>query len=158
MAQATASFIIFSGDYDRSLAAFTIAAGAAGQGLKVTMFFTFWGLSLLRKTRAPGRSTLQSLFKRLLPVGGDHLRLSRLNFAGIGRRLLQRLIHQERGQDLADLMAMALERGVDLVACEASLKLMGITPGELLASEHVRVGNVHDFLAAARESEICMFI
>lgn len=79
------SLIVFSGDYDRAMAAFTIANGAAGEGNKVTMFFTFWGISLLRRTNAPGQGILQSAFKRLMPVGPDRTCLSRFNFAGLVR-------------------------------------------------------------------------
>ena len=152
------SLIIFSGDYDRSMAAFTIANGAAAEGRKVTMFFTFWGLGLLRRTSKPGPSLLRNVFKRLLPLGPNKLRLSRLNFAGLGPMLLRRLIHQQDGQTLADLVQMALDRGVEMVACAASLKLLGISREELLASERVRIGDVHDLLAAADKAGTCLFI
>ncbi len=152
------SLIVFSGDYDRCLAAFTIANGAAGEGQHVTMFFTFWGISLLRRARAPGRGPLQGMFKRLMPAGPDQLGLSRFNFAGMGPILLRRLIRRQKGETLADLVRMALDRGVDLVACEASLKMLGISREELLATDRLHIGNVHDYLRAAREADVCLFI
>lgn len=152
------SLILFSGDYDRAMSALTIATGAAGEGDKVTVFFTFWGISLIRKKKAAGPSFLQTVFKRLMPAGANRLGLSRLNFAGLGPVLLRRLIRQENGQTLNDLLDMAVERGIDLVACQASLELLGLSRRELLDTDRLRIGNVHEFLAIARESEVCLFV
>lgn len=152
------SLILFSGDYDRAMAAFTIANGAAGAGEKVTVFFTFWGVSLLRKEKTPGKHALQTMFKKLMPCGPSGLPLSRFNFAGLGPLLLRRLIRREGGQTLEDLMALAGERGVEFVVCQASLTLLGLTPGELVALPRLRVGDVHDFLRTAKGSEVCLFI
>lgn len=79
-------------------------------------------------------------------------------FRGSGPVLLRRLIRQKKGQTLSDLLKMAIDRGVDLVACEASLKLLGISPAELLEPGRVRVGDVHVFLSAAREADVCLFV
>lgn len=152
------SLIVFSGEYDRAMAALTIANGAAGEGGRVSVFFTFWGLNLLRRRRLPGGNMLQKAFKRLMPAGADQLPISHCNFLGAGPRLLRRLIRSQDGQTLRDLLDMAVERGVDLVACEASLKMLGLTRRELLATDALRIGDIHDFLAAAREAEICLFI
>ena len=152
------SLIVFSGDYDRAMAALTIANGALGEKAKVTVFFTFWGVSLLRVRNRPGKSLLQNVFKRLMPLGPNNLPLSRFNFLGLGPVLLRRLIRTQNGQTLQDLLGMALDRGVELIACEASLKLMGITREELLPSEKLRLGNVHDFLSAAMDAGVCLFI
>ena len=99
----TVSLILFSGDYDRSMAALTIANGAAGEGDRVAIFFTFWGISLIRQKNGSGANFLQKIFKRLMPVGPNGLGLSRLNFAGLGPILLRRLIRQKNGQTLSDL-------------------------------------------------------
>ena len=155
---ATLSMILFSGDYDRAMAAFTIANGAAGAGGKVTIFFTFWGISLLRKRKTPGKGLLQTLFKSLLPCGPSGLPLTRFNFAGLGPLLLRRLIRPGKTQNLEELMEMAAGRGVEFVACQASMDLIGLTRAELLDTPLLRVGDVHDFLQAAKEAEICLFI
>lgn len=152
------SLIVFSGEYDRAMSALTIANGAAGEGDKVSVFFTFWGLNLLRRRRQPGGNGLQQAFKRLMPLGPDGLPISHFNFLGLGPFLLRRLIRSQNGQTLQDLLDMAVERGVDLVACEASLKMLGLTRRELLPTERLRIGGIHDFLAAAREAELCLFI
>ena len=152
------SMILFSGDYDRAMAALTVANGAAGEGDRVTIFFTFWGISLLRKLNAPGPGFLQTMFKRLMPTGPNKLGLSRFNFAGAGPCLLRRLIRQKKGQGVDDLLRMAIERGIDLVACQASLELLGLTRAELLDTDRLRIGDVHDFLKNARQSEISLFV
>ncbi|MGE5550340.1 MAG: DsrE/DsrF/DrsH-like family protein [Bacteroidota bacterium] len=155
---ASVSLIVYSGDYDRAMASLTIANGALGEKAKVTIFFTFWGVSLLRVRNRPGKGLIQNAFKLLMPLGPDSLPLSRFNFLGLGPVLLRRLIRAQNGQTLRDLLDMALDRGVELIACEASLKLMGITRGELLPTERLRIGNVHDFLAAARDADLCLMI
>jgi peroxiredoxin family protein len=155
---ASMSLIVFSGDYDRSMAAFTLANGAAGEGDQVTMFFTFWGLCLLRRVNGPAPGFLQRAFKRLMPVGPNRLPLTRMNFCGLGPRLMRKLIRQQDGQSLQDLLQMSLARGVDLVACEASMKLLGMKREELLFTDRLRVGDVHAFLEAARKAEVCLFV
>jgi len=155
---ATVSLILFSGDYDRSMAALTIANGAAGEGDKVAIFFTFWGISLIRKRNAPGANFLQKAFKRLMPMGPNQLRLSRLNFAGLGPILLRRLIRQMNGQTLNDLLEMAVERGIELIACQASVELLGLSRRQLLDTEQLHIGDVHKFLAIAKNSEVCLFV
>ena len=154
----TVSLILFSGDYDRSMAALTIANGAAGEGDRVAIFFTFWGISLIRQKNGSGANFLQKIFKRLMPVGPNGLGLSRLNFAGLGPILLRRLIRQKNGQTLSDLLAMAVERGIELIACQASLELLGLSRRELLDTDRLRIGDVHEFLAIAKGSEICLFV
>jgi len=152
------SLIVFSGDYDRAMAAFTIANGAAGEDQPVTMFFTFWGISLLRKTSEPGGNPLQRMFKRMLPVGPSRPGLSRYNFGGLGSFFLRRLIRQKKSQCLPELIETALARHVNLVACKASLALLGIERNELLATDQLRVDDVHGFLAVARASDLCLFV
>ena len=140
------------------MAALTIANGAAGEGDRVAIFFTFWGISLIRKKNAAGPSFLQTVFKRLMPVGPNRLGLSRLNFAGLGPILLRRLIRQENGQTVSELLSMAVERGIDLVACRASLNLLGLSRRELLDTDRLRIDDVHEFLKIAKESEVCLFV
>ena len=155
---AALSLVLFSGDYDRAMAAFTIANGAAGAGDKVTVFFTFWGVSLLRKKKGTGQSLLQTVFKKLMPCGPGRLPLSRFNFAGLGPALLRRLIRQKKGQTLEELLHLASERGVEFVVCQASLNLLGLTLQELAPLPRLRVGDVHDFLQTAKNSAICLFV
>ena len=152
------SIILFSGDFDKSLAALTLANGAAGQGMEVSIFFTFWGLNLIRRRRIYGDYWLANLFKRLMPLGPDKVGLSRLNFCGCGSRLLKKLIRHQDGQTTRDLLQLAMERKVSFVACEASLKLLNLKREELIDYPRLEVGGVDAFLRTALESKLVFFI
>ena len=152
------SLILFSGDFDKAMAALTLANGAAGNGMKVSIFFTFWGISLLRQNNQRNGLFLEKLFKTMMPPGAEKIGLSKFNFCGIGPWLLKKLIRQKDGQTTEDLLKMAIERKIYFVACEASLKLLGITKEELINYEHLQVAGVDAFLQNALESKIAMFI
>lgn len=152
------SLILFSGDLDKAMAAFTIACAAAGRGVEVSVFFTFWGLALLRRSRGEGQSLLEKLFKLLLPVGPEKVGLSKMNFLGVGGRLMRRLIRQRGAQQLQELISMAMERKVKFIACQASMKILGLTRKELLDYQHLAEGTADDFLQKAEGSQINLFI
>lgn len=152
------SMILFSGDFDKTMAALTLANGAAGQDMEVTIFFTFWGMNLLRRKTLRTNRPLENLFKTLMPVGIEKIGLSKMNFCGIGPFLMKKLIRQKDGQTASDLFRMAMERQIRFVACEASLKLLGIKPEELIEYEFLEIAGVDQFLRNANESKISMFI
>jgi peroxiredoxin family protein len=153
------SLILFSGDFDKAMAALTLANGAAGQGMDVTIFFTFWGMNLLRRRlNKAGNQPLEIMFKRMMPFGCERVGLSKMNFGGIGPWLMKKLIRQKDGQTAADLFQMAMERRIRFVACEASLKLLGIAPDELIEYENLEIAGVDEFLKTARSSEVSLFI
>lgn len=152
------SIILFSGDLDKAMAAFTIANGAAGSGMPVTMFFTFWGLSLLRKEKGVGHSFLEQLFKKMMPAGADTVGLSRFNFGGVGAWLLRKMLRQKQAFTPEKLLKMAMDRGVNFIVCEASMKILGIKEDELIAYDHLSVSGVDSFLQSARESRTQLFI
>lgn len=152
------TLILFSGDFDKSMAALTMANAAAGNGMEVKIFFTFWGLNLLRRQKRHSQNTLQNLFKWMMPVGPSHLGLSKMNFLGIGPWLMKKLIRQKSGQTVADLFKMARDRHVHFIACEASLKLLGIEPDELIEYQHLEIASVDTFLENAVQSKVAMFI
>lgn len=152
------SLILFSGDFDKAMAALTLANGAAGNGMQVSIFFTFWGISLLRQKNSGNGLFLEKLFKTMMPRGADKIGLSKFNFCGVGPWLLKKLIRHKDGQTTQDLLKMAMERKVRFIVCEASLKLLGITKEELLRYEHLQVAGVDSFLKTALESKIAMFI
>jgi peroxiredoxin family protein len=151
------SIVVMSGDYDRVLAAFVIATGAAAMGLQVSMFFTFWGLGVLRQNRRlRGKGLLEKAFTLLTPAGAEELRLSRLNFAGLGLRLLKRQMRQRNISSLSELIAFARDLGVRMVACQMSMDVMGIKPEELQPG--LETGGVATFLADATKSKATLFI
>jgi peroxiredoxin family protein len=151
------SIVVMSGDYDRVLAAFVIATGAAAMGLQVSMFFTFWGLGVLRQNRRlRGKGLLEKAFTLLTPAGAEELSLSRLNFAGLGLRLLKRQMRQRNISSLSELIAFARDLGVRMVACQMSMDVMGIKPEELQPG--LETGGVATFLADATKSKATLFI
>jgi peroxiredoxin family protein len=152
------TLILFSGDFDKAMAALTLANGAAGEGMEVTIFFTFWGINLLRQKMIKRRLFLENMFKSMMPVGVDKIGLSKMNFLGIGPLLMKKLIRQKDGQTAADLLKMAMERNIRFIACEASLKLLGITKEELIDYKRLEIAGVDIFLKNAMQSKISMFI
>lgn len=156
--QDSVSIILFSGELDRAMAALTVANGAAGQGMPVSIFFTFWGLSLLRQERGGAKSLLESLFKTMLPVGASSVGLSRFNFGGLGRILLRKMLRDKEAQTPEDLLKMAMEREITFIACDASLKILGLTKEELISYDRLHVAGVESFLESARQAKIQLFI
>lgn len=131
---------------------------AAGEGFTAHIFFTFWGLALLRKERGRAQNMLERLFKLLLPVGPDKLGLSKMNFGGLGAVFMNKLIRQRKTESVGELLEMAMERQVNFVACQGTLEMLGITESELIDYEHLSVGDVTTFLQLAREAAIQLFI
>lgn len=126
------TFVVFSGDLDRLLAAFTLATGAAACGLDVSMFFTFWGTAALKTRRSSQPKTaIERALGWMLPGGLGRARLSRLDFAGLGRWLIRREMRRKGIASLEELMAAAQESGVRMAVCETSMALMGIDRTEL---------------------------
>lgn len=152
------SIILFNGDLDHAMAALTVANGAAGAGMAVRIFCTFWGLSILRKERGGAHSWLEWAFKTMLPVGAERVGLSRFNFGGLGGRLLRKMLRDKEAMTPQSLLKMAMERHVEFIACEASLKIMGISHNELIAYDHLSVAGVDAFLQSAKGSSIQLFI
>ncbi|MBT8228466.1 MAG: hypothetical protein HKP61_14170 [Dactylosporangium sp.] len=152
------TLIVFSGDLDRALAAFIIANGAAAMDDEVTMFFTFWGLNILRKparVRARKRP-LPAMFGAMLPRGAGRLGLSRMNYGGLGARLMKRVMRQHNVATLDELIATAQEQGVKLVACTMSMDVLGFKPDELIAG--VEFAGVATYLSEADEANVNLFV
>ena len=153
------TIIVFSGDFDKAMAAFIIANGAAAMGDDVTLFFTFWGLEIVRKSKkvkASGKSFLQSMFARMMPRGVDKLKLSKMNFAGMGVPLLKKVMRAQGAMSLEDLIASARELGVKFVVCTLSMELLGFKEEELL--DGMEYMGVAAYLAEADEANVNLFI
>ena len=152
-----ASIIVFSGDLDKVLPAFIIATGAAAMGMHVSLFFTFWGLNALKKRRdLSGKGFLEKLFALMTPVGTEGLGVSKMNFFGIGAKLLRTLMKRKQVASLEELAQMAREMGVKIIACQMSMDVLGITKDELW--DGIEVGGVATFLADAAKSKVTLFI
>jgi peroxiredoxin family protein len=152
------SMIVFSGDLDKVLAAFILANGAAVMDKPVTMFFTFWGLNVLRKGESVHvkKGLVEKMFGRMMPRGVDKLKLSKMNMAGMGTMMMKRVMAQKNVYSLPRLMQEAQDAGVRLVACTMSMDIMGITKDELI--DGVEYGGVASFLDAADRSNTTLFI
>ena len=152
------SIIVFSDDLDKVLASFIIANGAAAMGRPVTMFFTFWGLTVLRKAeKQPVKKTfMESMFGAMLPRGVKDLRLSRMNMGGMGTAMMKKIMKDKNVDSLEDLIKKAIKQGVKIVACTMSMDVMGIRPEELI--DGVELGGVGAYLGDAEESNVNLFI
>lgn len=152
------AFVIFSGDPDKTIAAFVIANGATAMGRKVTMFFTFWGLNILRKpTKVQvAKGALERMFCAMMPRGTIMLGLSRTNMLGIGPKMIRFMMRKKGIASLEELIAQAQEHGVRIVACQMSMDIMGISKEELLGG--VELGGVATFLGSGETSDMSLFI
>ncbi len=154
------TIILFSGDFDKAMAAFIIANGAAAMGDNVTVFFTFWGLNLLRKpkkVKAPGKKTfLQTMFGMMMPKGPGKLGLSKMNFLGAGAPLMKVVMKKANAMSLEALIESAREQGVKLVACTLSMDILGFKKEELL--DGIDYMGVAAYLAEADKSNVNLFI
>lgn len=148
------TLLVFSGELDRLLAAFTVATGAAACGMPVSMFFTFWGAAALKKvgTQPGGKSLVERMFGWMLPGGLQRRPLSRLDMAGAGRKLLGREMQRKQIPDLPALISIAAESGVQVYVCDMTLHLMGIRPDELIDYPDRKLCGVAQFVDLAANS------
>ena len=153
------TLVVLSGDMDRVMSAFIIATGAASMGMQVTMFFTFWGLNVIRRQEGngPAKDWLRRMFGWINKGGADRLPLSRFHFWGLGTRAMKLVMKQNRMPGVPELMEMAKELGVRFIACTTTLGLMGITKDTLIDGVDQFAG-VSTYLAEAKDSQVNLFI
>ncbi|SHH48983.1 CoA-disulfide reductase [Caloranaerobacter azorensis DSM 13643] len=152
------TIVVFSGDLDKAIASFIIANGAAAMGRKVTMFFTFWGLNILRKPEKVKvqKGFMDKMFSMMMPRGSKKLKLSQMNMMGMGAKMIRNVMKRKNISSLEELIEQAKNQGVRLVACNMSMDVMGITKEELI--DGVEIGGVASYLGAAEESNVNLFI
>ena len=152
------SMVVFSDDLDRAIAAFIIANGAASMGRKVTMFFTFWGLNIIKKpTKSSVKKDFMSkMFSTMLPRGSKKLKLSQMSMGGMGGKMIRGLMKKHNVDSLETLIQNALDAGVEMIACNMSMDLMGVHEDELMTG--VKFGGVATYLAEGEDSDINLFI
>jgi peroxiredoxin family protein len=151
------SIIIFSGDLDRVLASFVIATGAAAMGQQVSMFFTFWGLSVLKKdTQLGGKTLFQKMMAVMSPGSSQSLPVSQMNYFGVGAKMLRSMMKAKNVSSLEEMIALAREMGVRMIACEMSRDVMGISEAEMVSG--IECGGVATFLADSLKSRTSLFI
>ncbi len=151
------AMVVFSGDLDKAIASFIIATGAAAMGLEVSMFFTFWGLSIIKKQKKyEGKNLLEKGFTALLPAGTKGLNLSQNNYFGAGAKIIRKLMNDHDVSSIEELVEMAQEFGVRMVACDMSRELLGVADDELM--EGMDLGGVATFMADAARAKASLFI
>ena len=152
------TFVVFSGDLDKTIAAFIMANGAAAMGRNVTMFFTFWGLNILRRPKKQRikKPIIEKIFGTMMPRGTLKLGLSRMNMGGIGAKMIRGIMKQKGISSLEELIENAISHGVHIVACQMSMDIMGIKQEELI--DGVELGGVSTFLGSGEQSDMSLFI
>lgn len=152
------TFVVFSGDLDKTIAAFIMANGAAAMGRKVTMFFTFWGLNILRRPEKVSvtKSLKERMFGLMIPRGTKNLGLSRMNLGGMGAKMIRGIMKEKGVSSLEELIDSARAHGVRLVACQMSMDILGIHKEELI--DGVELGGVSTFLGSGEQSDMSLFI
>jgi NADPH-dependent 2,4-dienoyl-CoA reductase/sulfur reductase-like enzyme/peroxiredoxin family protein/TusA-related sulfurtransferase/rhodanese-related sulfurtransferase len=154
-----ATIVVFSGELDKAMAAYVIANGAVAMGGKATLFFTFWGLNVLRKDPAPqiaNKSFMDKMFGWMLPRGANKLPLSKMHMGGLGTWMMKDRMAGKKLPNLPGLMEEARKSGIRLVACTMSMEAMGIREEELI--DGVELGGVAEYLGAASETNANLFI
>lgn len=152
------TMVVFSGELDKAIASFIIANGAAAMGKKVTMFFTFWGINILRKDKyvKVNKNFVEKIFGKMMPRGSKKLKLSNMNMGGIGPKIIRRIMKKHSVSSLEELMESAINNGVELVACQMSMELLGLKREELI--DGVKIGGVGYYLGQAEDSNVNLFI
>ncbi len=153
------TLVIFSGEMDRALAAFNLAIGAASMGMEVSMFFTFWGLNIIKRNEGSihSKGIMRKMFNFMNRGGSKRSPLSKFHMLGLGTWMMKRLMKDVNFPQLEELMTMAKEMGVKFIACTTSMGLMGISK-EALISEVDTYAGVATYLAEAREGKVNLFI
>lgn len=153
-----ATIVVFSGDLDKVLAGFVLATGAAAAGLRTSMFFTFWGLAVLKKKGAAGgpKSLAERMYAMMTPSGTESLGTSRMNFFGLGAWMLRKMMRDKHVASLEELVATACEMGVKMIACTMSMDATGVGREELV--DGLTFGGVATYMADAARSRVTLFV
>lgn len=152
------TFIMFSDDLDKALATFVLANGAAATGQKTTIFFTFWGLNVIKKENKPvvEKDTLGKMFGMMLPSDSSKLKLSKMNMAGAGSKMMRHIMKEKGIDSLESLRQQAIDNGVEFIACQMSMDVMGVKAEELL--DNVTIGGVATYMERADDANVNLFI
>ncbi len=152
------TMIMFSGDLDKAMAGLIIANGAAAMGDEVTIFFTFWGLNILRKAQKikVRKTFMERMFGWMMPRGAEKLGLSKMNMGGMGTAMMKDIMRKKKVNSLPELIDSAQDMGVKFIACTMSMDVMGIKPEEII--DGVEYAGVATYLGEADEANVNLFI
>jgi len=154
------AMLCFSGELDKILGAFILATGAAAMGMKVMMFFSFWGCTALRKKKAKvkGKDIFGKMFGFMLPKGVDKIKLSSMHMAGMGTGMMKYLMKKKNVDSLPEMIKTAEELGIEIYVCEMSMEIMGMKRGEIIDYKGLQFAGAGKFLKEAAGTEINFFI
>ena len=154
-----ATIIVFSGELDKALAAFNIAIGAASMGMEVSMFFTFWGLNVIKKNEGAikSRGLMRKMLNRMNRGGAKRLPLSKFHMLGLGKWMMGKLMQDIKFPKLEELMRLAKGSGVKFIACTTSMGIMGISK-DAFVPEVDSFAGVASYLAEAKDAKVNLFI
>lgn len=153
------NILMFSGEYDKALAALILANSAKEINMEVTIFFAFWGLLLVRdpeKMSDEDKSTYEKMFANMTPKHIEELPLSKMNFAGIGKKMLTEMMEKNHTPKLKDFLMGAINKGVDFKACKLSCEVMGFKEDELI--KEIKIVTAKEYLVDAIDSNIQLFV
>ncbi|SFS69197.1 DsrE/DsrF/DrsH-like family protein [Marininema halotolerans] len=158
MNQKKSTMVVFSGDLDKAIASYIIATGSASMGNEVTMFFTFWGLTILRKENAVPvqKNRMDKLFAKMLPRGPRKLGISKMNVGGLGAKMMKYTMKKKNIVTLQELIELAQELDIKMVACTMSMDVLGIKKEELI--DGIEYAGVASYLAEANEANHNLFV
>lgn len=153
------TIVVFSGDLDRALAAFMLATTGASMGMEVSMFFTFWGLNIIKKNDGgiASRGLMRKMLNWMNRGGSKRLALSRFHMFGLGTWMMKRLMKDINMPQIDEFIRMAEQMGVKLIACTTSCGVMGLSEDAFRAEVSGMVGAAY-FLGEARDSKVSLFI
>ena len=152
------TIVLFSGDYDKAMAAYIIANGAAAYDHEVTIFHTFWGINALRKQEpvAVKKGFLEKMFAKMMPRGAEKLGLSKMQMFGMGPKMIKHVMNKHNALTLTQLVEMAQEQDIKLVTCTMTMDLLGLQKEELL--DGIQYAGVAAYLADAENGNVNLFI
>jgi peroxiredoxin family protein len=152
------TIVLFSGDYDKAMAAYIIANGAAAYDHEVTIFHTFWGLNALRKeNQIPlKKGFLEKMFGKMMPRGADKMGLSKMNYLGMGPKMIKHVMKKHNAMTLPQLVEMAQEQNVKMIACTMTMDLLGLQQEELL--DGIDYAGVAAYIGDAEQGNVNLFI
>lgn len=152
------TIVLFSGDYDKAMAAYIIANGAAAYDHEVTIFHTFWGLNALRKeNQVPvKKGFMEKMFGKMMPRGADKMGLSKMNYLGMGQKMIKNVMKKHNAMTLPQLVEMAQEQEVKMIACTMTMDLLGLQQEELL--DGIEYAGVAAYIGDAEDGNVNLFI
>jgi peroxiredoxin family protein len=153
------TLVLFSGDLDKALAAFIMATTAASMGMEVTMFFTFWGLNVIKRNEGSLKS--QGLMRKMLNVmnrgGSRRLKMSKFNMLGLGTWMMKKMMKQKNMPSIDEFITMAQEMGIKMIPCSTSCGILGL-PDDAFREGILSQAGAAFFLNEARQSKTTLFI